>query len=605
MENTERLCMGCMNDNGGEKHCPICGYDEAGPLSASHLPTRSWLSGHYLVGKVLESNGEGITYLGWDNESNSIVHIREYFPAALCTRESGHSVKIAKGSEYPYNEGLMSFLSLSKTLARLKELPALLDVTDIFETNNTAYRVSGTVAGITLREFLLRNGGSLSWDQAKPLFLPLLSALKSLHTAGIIHRGISPETLMVGRDGKMRLNGFCIASVRTARSDMTAQLFPGFAAIEQYGFDEQQGDWTDVYGFTASLYRTLVGTPPPEATDRVTNDNMTVPAKIAETVPTYVLAALANGLQILPEDRSQSIDEVRADLVQNSDTAAVLLKESGKKNKKKGGSKRYILIAALCTIVVLGIIGGVIALVFLKDDDTSSDGVSAPSTDMSAVSEDENGEKLYGIPDFTGLSYAELTGNQSYADMFEFTIETQEFNNKVKRGKVFEQSPAAGTTVTKSETTTIKLKISLGPQEVSIPKIVGMTQDKALIALLEMGFNRDSIELYGIYDDTKAPDIVLEVEPGVGSKINIQGGIKVMYNSYKEGESSSKPSSSGYVNVKPTDSSIAPSSKPASSAAQSSRSSSRAASSSKPSSSSNPSSSAGNSSSGTATGTDD
>ena len=70
--------------------------------------------------------------------------------------------------------------------------------------------------------------------------MPVLSTLGTLHSAGIIHRGISPTTLIVGKNGKMRITGFSIWQARTARGDLTAQLFPGYAAIEQYGFEGQQ-----------------------------------------------------------------------------------------------------------------------------------------------------------------------------------------------------------------------------------------------------------------------------------------------------------------------------------------------------------------------------
>ena len=39
MVNTERLCPGCMNDNGGEKICPICGYNSAEHNGEDCLPT--------------------------------------------------------------------------------------------------------------------------------------------------------------------------------------------------------------------------------------------------------------------------------------------------------------------------------------------------------------------------------------------------------------------------------------------------------------------------------------------------------------------------------------------------------------------------------------
>ena len=79
--------------------------------------------------------------------------------------------------------------------------------------------------------------------------MPVLSTLGMLHTAGIVHRGISPVTLHIGRDGKMRIGGFSISQARTSRSELTAQLFPGYAAVEQYGFEGEQGAWTDIYSF--------------------------------------------------------------------------------------------------------------------------------------------------------------------------------------------------------------------------------------------------------------------------------------------------------------------------------------------------------------------
>ena len=38
MVNTERLCLGCMNDNGGEQVCPICGFDNSADNSKEQAP---------------------------------------------------------------------------------------------------------------------------------------------------------------------------------------------------------------------------------------------------------------------------------------------------------------------------------------------------------------------------------------------------------------------------------------------------------------------------------------------------------------------------------------------------------------------------------------
>ncbi|MBR3961169.1 MAG: protein kinase, partial [Clostridia bacterium] len=333
MLNTERLCIGCMNDNGGEKVCSICGYDSSVQNAPEYLPTHYWLKDRYLIGKVIDFNSEGVTYIGWDNIEDQIVNVREYFPLSAAKRDSDKKVAIKSGEEFVFNEGIMNFLELHRTLAKLGDLPALLPVTEVFEDNGTAYSICKSVAGITLREFLIRNGGNLSWEQARPLFLPLITTVQGLHDAGIIHRGISPETVVVGRDGKLRLTGICIRSVRMAKSSMSMQLFPGFSATEQYGFDLElvDGKYTDVYGMAATLFRVLMGAAPTDAAERISNDNLQIPARFIESLPKYVLSTLANGLQIMPANRTPDMESFRMGLTPVVSDATVTFNAPPKK----------------------------------------------------------------------------------------------------------------------------------------------------------------------------------------------------------------------------------------------------------------------------------
>jgi serine/threonine protein kinase len=541
MQNTDRLCMGCMNDNGGEQVCPICGYDKDSPQNASFLSTRTWLKERYCVGKVLDSNGEGVSYIGWDNESDTVIKVREYCPTGLCERRTDGSVAVTEGSEYTYNEGLLGFMEMARTLSGLKDVPALMNIYDIFEANGTAYYVVQTVAGITLREFLLRNGGVLKWEQARPLFMPLISSLASIHAAGIIHRGISPDTLSVGRDGIIRITDFCIPEARTARSDMTAQLFPGFAAIEQYGFDGQQGQWTDVYGIAATLFRTLVGTPPPEATERVTDDHMTIPGKIAQELPQYVLTALANALQILPEDRTQTVDSFKADLMQSGDFDEY--DEEYEDYVRPKGAKRYGVIAAVATIVLVFVVFGVLAVTVFKDTffpDREVTQAEQPTSSLASLLPMESNEKLYDMPNLVGSTYAQVAANVDYISVFQFEIESAVYSDEYERGYIIEQTPAAGEAVPRGET--VKLKISLGSSSVSMPNLSGMTEEEAIIELMKMGFFYDSITVMETYDTDAAAEKVVETDPKAGVTVNPAGSVKIFVNTYVE-ESSSAPAS--------------------------------------------------------------
>ena len=290
MISSDNLCMSCMREIGDEKICPYCGYHVDSAQISPYLPVRTLVANRYLVGKMLEYNGEGATYIGWDLKEKKAVKLREFIPDSFTTRTTTNlNLQVMPGSEATFAELRRSFEELWTKLARLKGLSALISVNAVVEDYNTSYAIYDHFEGISLRDFLLRNKlGYVPWEKARQLLMPLLSTLGTLHSAGIIHRGISPSTLIIGGDGKIKITGFCIGAARTARSELNSQLFDGYAAIEQYGLDGRQGTWTDIYAFAAVLYRTLIGSDPISAKERMTNDRLMVPGKFAEALPAYV-----------------------------------------------------------------------------------------------------------------------------------------------------------------------------------------------------------------------------------------------------------------------------------------------------------------------------
>lgn len=551
MANPNNLCPGCMNEKLADGKCPICGYNPEEPVNPMFLRPGSMLDGRYMIGKATDNNGEGITYLGYDTVTATTVNIREFFPLGLCERSEDGNVLMLSGAEFDYNDTLLKFVDLSKQLFQLNELPALFDIVDIREANSTAYRITKAVPSITLREFLMRNGGMLKWDQARSLFAPLVSSISAIHKAGIIHRGISPDTLYVGKDGKVRIAGFCIPETRTARSAVTSQLFPGFAAIEQYGEAGTQGSWTDVYAFAATIYRTLVGNPPPEATERIENDNMTIPAKIAHETPKAVLETLANALQVLPDDRTMTIDEMRKGLsvsaavstaaVKKEPAAPTAPQKSKKSSKKKNGSgKMYGLVAGIVTAFLLAIIVFfVLSLmgVFEPEEpstNSSGNGLDASFTvsqDIASKSEIQFDPGLTALPNFKGLKYADVINNIDFEGVYKFKVTAKQYSDTYKAGYIISQSPAEGTTVEMN--TTIEVVLSLGPYYMSMPDLTGMTKDEAILALLKAGFAYDNIVFSERYDEEQAPSTVIGTEPGLGQSVNADSRIEVIINSFK------------------------------------------------------------------------
>ena len=502
--NTDNLCMGCMREIGHEKKCPHCGFAADSVQVSPYLPIRTVVGGRYVIGKLLEYNGEGATYIAFDEQTGKTVCVREFFPLDLAKRlVDGVGVVALTQTQDTFEDCYRSFRELWVKLARLHEQPGIVRVTHVLEDNNTIYAVHEHLDGITLREFLLGSRtGYISWDKARQLLMPVLDTLEALHANGIIHRGISPHTLIIGRDRRIRISGFCIPQVRTARSELKEQLFPGYAAIEQYGYKGQQGPWTDVYAFGAVLYRTLIGTDPIEATTRVTNDRLMVPGRFAEQLPAYVINGLVNSLQIMPEDRTRTIEQLHAEITASPSATVAeenyvesrramqqpearrTASQSGRPSKKssaKKGLRTAFLTALIC--VVVGFIGFVlISLYVLPDEYNVFSSMLAKEPVTEAVTEVAG---QYTVPDFRTKSYTEVIVSDYYKSRFRFS-KTDVYSDDVELGYVIEQSVEPGTNVPAG--TEIRLTVSKGLEKITLPNVLGQDYAQAYETLTGMGF---------------------------------------------------------------------------------------------------------------------
>lgn len=549
--NTDRLCPGCMNDNGGEKICSICGYDMSDKNESFCLPVKFLLSERYVIGKALSIDTEGITYIAWDISSDTSVHIKEYYPKGISARNPDKTVSVVSGNEFYFNEGLIDFMEINKKLIAT-ELQAIIPVLTVFEENGTVYAVTPIISGITLQSFLERNGGSLRWEQARPLFLPLIDTLKGLHELGIIHGGISPETIIAGRDGKLRIGGICIPRLRMASDDSPAQLYSGYAALEQYGKIESGLDVaSDVYALSAVLFRVLIGTVPPSAETRLTTDTLSIPARFADELPRQVLVAIANGMQVELQSRTEDIDVFKNELVygetQENLRRAAHTRAAEQKakqeainptKKKNGNSVKYAAISAGIT-AALFLVAAVILCIVFKDEIfgtnepafDNSQVVSMPEID-SIGDVDPGAEEsvvLYEVPNFVGKFYYQLTDEEDY-ERFKFVIKGKEYSDKYERGAICSQSVAAGTPV--QNETEIQITISLGPREFTVANVIGLDEMSAKIELLKQGFLYENIKVEIMQDRDKERGVIIEQNPAYGETVNAESIIEIYINEY-------------------------------------------------------------------------
>ncbi|MBQ2389689.1 MAG: PASTA domain-containing protein [Clostridia bacterium] len=518
--------MNCMTELGEEETCSACGFSNATENQTGHLPLRTEIKERYVIGTVLDSNGEGVTYIGWDKENDCSVRVREFYPEKIVARdEDGVKLTISTDNDLLFTQYLGEFIGLAKKLEECSDLNNMFKVIDVFEENGTAYYVTENAKTITLREFLLRNGGLLTWDQFKPLVNPVISTLSALHSKGIIHGGISPETLHVGRDGIVRITGFSIQSIRMENSDLSSQLYPGYAAIEQYGFDGKFGAWTDVYSITATIFRVLVGNPPPEATERVSSDHMIIPAKVVETMPQNLLNTMAKGLAIMADDRIKSMDKLKTGLLTQSGgvvgSPTIAIQGIGKKNVDpdstdlieddlgEESNKKYVFIALALTLIILLIIFYFIWKLLISpnlfgDKDSSSKiNTSSDITSSQIVSDETTDGATVVVPQCVGQTLNDILSDVNTALTLKFTVIEKNYSNEYERNTIYYQSIEAGTTV--EEGTTIEIKISLGPEFIKVPVVRSMTLEDAKLTLIFAGFQLDNIIVMQ-KDDTTIED---------------------------------------------------------------------------------------------------
>lgn len=262
---TQNLCLGCMEANVENGVCPNCGYAENAPYLPSYLAPGVILNERYTVGKLLSYNGESATYLAYDNVLSKKIWLKEYMPDTLCKRVKGSSIiSVNQNNLAQYKTFMSEFTELNKILAKMRTLSHINPALELFAENNTTYVVFECLDGMSLKQYLSENAGELSWEEIKALFPAIFTTLSLVHNAGVIHRGISPDTIWHTSKGELKFIGFSITAERTANTELAPELYAGYAAPEQYSSSNWQGTWTDVYAICAVLYRMLTGCMPVE-----------------------------------------------------------------------------------------------------------------------------------------------------------------------------------------------------------------------------------------------------------------------------------------------------------------------------------------------------
>jgi len=368
-----------------------------GSTDAGLLPVGSRLA-EFEVTRVIGQGGFGAVYEAWDHTLERVVAIKEYLPTSLSTRQNdGTVVPLSERHRETFDLGMRSFINEARLLAQFDH-PSLLKVYRFWQEKGTTYMVMPFYRGDTLREALVAIPAGVDESWLIRIMDGVTQALAVMHNANCYHRDIAPDNIIL-LEGSGRPVVLDFGAARRVITDktqaITVILKPGYAPIEQYAEmpDMSQGAWTDVYALAAVMHVAVCGRAPPPSVARLLSDSYVPLAGneiLRQRYSLRLLEAIDAGLGVRPEQRPQSMAELRAALDlevghsiaptprtqppsgarsgnSNADAATVIASGKSKAGGKApapapaptgGGGKSNKTVAALVSVAVLAAAAG-------------------------------------------------------------------------------------------------------------------------------------------------------------------------------------------------------------------------------------------------------
>ena len=230
--------------------------------------------GKYRIEKVLGQGSFGITYLA--SYATTIegalgkmtvdikVAIKEFFMSEVNQRnERTHGVE--GSSSTIFTNYRIKFRKEAQNLASLHH-PHIVQVTDVFDENNTTYYVMQYIEGMSLDSFIASKG-KVSAKDTMLIAAQIGQALSYMHQRHMLHLDLKPGNIMLDKQGQVHLIDFGLSKQYDNNGEPESSTSigmgtPGYAPIEQanrMGQSKQFQATIDVYAFGATVYKMLTG----------------------------------------------------------------------------------------------------------------------------------------------------------------------------------------------------------------------------------------------------------------------------------------------------------------------------------------------------------
>jgi beta-lactam-binding protein with PASTA domain len=497
-------------------------------MKTSEEITGALFAGRYRLERKLGTGGMADVWLAEDQELGRRV-----------------AVKILH-ERYASDEQFVERFRREATHAAALSHPNIVSIFDRGTAEGAYYIVMEYVEGRTLKELIVTRGPCPT-PVAISYTRQVLAALRYAHRNGIIHRDVKPHNVIVDREGRVKVMDFGIARAGTSQMTEAGSII----GTAQYLSPEQARgapveESSDLYSTGIVLYELLTGRvpfngeTPVEIAMKHLSQPPEAPSALRPELPRDLDLVVLRTLAKEPADRYQSAAEMDRDLelvargepvgAKTADAATMVLAGAGavaettaatqvRRSPTYGGDERYRAYEAPATrrrsiwpwlLVAGAVLGIAVAGWFLYDN----------------VRDQLEESKPVAVSDYEGLreqNAVTLIRN----DGFEPRV-VKEATDAAPAGIVFDQSPVAGTQLTRGSV--VEIVVSTGKPTVTVPDVRGSPLADAVTTLSRLGLESQVVEVNsGTAAGTvtgQAPAAGEVVVSGATVRINVSVGPK-------------------------------------------------------------------------------
>ena len=490
-----------------------------------------------MIGKVLGDRYEIIEEVG-------VGGMAKVYKALDTVLNRYVAVKVLKNEYMEDQDFLRKFAMEAQSAASLTHA----NIVSVFDVGSSYvdgrkynYIVMEYVDGKTLKD-IIDEKQILPIEDIVNYGVQIASALECAHKNGIIHRDIKPHNMLIDKSNNLKATDFGIARISSSATLTYTSTVLG--TVHYISPEQAKGKFidekSDIYSLGVVLYQMATGEVPFDAPNAVgialkhIQDPLVPPINLRHDLPQGLNDIIVKAMAKDPNDRFKSATELKemlknyqsysSDLYQKT-TKNPIIKEndeqpevkeavyktpkqsSTKDNKNKSKKFMWILLPVLLAALVF------VAFIFGKKYIN------------------KNKQDLVLVPALTGLTENEAL-NKAKANNLIAVVSEYKTESNVEPGKVLEQDPESSTEVKKG--TIIKLVVSKGEEQVSVPNLSNMTIENAKIQLNKLGLEIGEITKEN--SDNFEAGKIMQQHPDSGTSINKDSKVDVVISLGKKEE---------------------------------------------------------------------